>query len=234
MVNDCSFLNNPSTDSKNLPLLGTILSYGFLTCGVLPIKMAFPIIAAVVHGPIIESFFDFLCAYAYDSSVINDGIVKAQQCLSFTTVLQTQLINVLSRLGCVDVPTPTNIKQLVIKVARHLLSGKCLGQLYTMASGVPIPHVEFWKKLTIEQPTPRKVLAIIEEPEDMNMAQTKAFSFLIFFANSNPDDLRLLLRFITGSSVMIDFPIKVIILQDLEDVLLLTHVTVQLNFLRRM
>ncbi len=32
--------NNPSTDSKNLPLLGTILSYGFLTCGVLPIKMA--------------------------------------------------------------------------------------------------------------------------------------------------------------------------------------------------
>ncbi len=58
----------------------------------------------------------------------------------------------------------------------------------------------------------QEVLAIIEEPEDMNMAQTKAsFSFLTtFVANSNPDDLRLLLRFITGSSVMIDFPIKVV------------------------
>ncbi len=109
------------------------------------------------------------------------------------------------RLGCVDVPTPTTIKQLVIEVARHLLTGKCLGQLYTMASGIPIPHVEFWKQLAIEQlfcvykamnATPSKVLAIIEEPDDI-MAQAKAFSFLkTFVANLNPDDLRLLLRFI--------------------------------------
>ncbi len=221
MLSDCLFW--PSTDSTNLPTLGT------LTCGILPIKMAFPIIAAGVHGPtveipdniILESFFDLLCAH--DSSITNDGIVKTRQCSLFTTDLRTQLINLLSRLGCVDVPTRTNIKQLVVEVARHLRTKRCLGQLYTMASGVPIPLVEFWKQLTIEQlfgvykamnATPSKVLAIIEEPDDpddMNMAQAKALSFLkTFVANSNPDDLRVLLRFITGSSVMIDFPIKVV------------------------
>lgn len=216
--------NNPNTDCKNLPLLGTILSHGFLVCGVLPTKIAFPVIATVLLGPavevpdniVLESFFDFLSSY--ESSIIRDAISKAQQ--SFTCGLQEQLINVLSRLGCVEVPTPANIKQLVTSVAKHLLIGKCLGQLYTMSSGVPIAHIEFWKEITAVKlfdlykalnATPEKVLAIIEEPEDMNMAQTKAFSFLTtFLANASPDTLRLLLRFITGSSVMIDFPIKVL------------------------
>lgn len=52
---------------------------------------------------------------------------------------------------------------------------------------------------------------MVEESEDMIAAESRSFSYLTtFVGNSKQDDLRLFLRFVTGSSVMIDEPIKVI------------------------
>ena len=36
------------------PVLGTILSHGFLATGMLPVRIAFPVIAAVVLGPMVD------------------------------------------------------------------------------------------------------------------------------------------------------------------------------------
>ena len=42
---------NPNTDLQILLLLGKILLHGFMVCGFLPVCLAFPVIAAILHGP---------------------------------------------------------------------------------------------------------------------------------------------------------------------------------------
>ena len=44
----------PGTDMANLPVLGTITSHGFLGSGFLPIRVAFPVVAAILLGPSTE------------------------------------------------------------------------------------------------------------------------------------------------------------------------------------
>lgn len=123
----------------SFPILGTVLSHGFMVCGCLPVRVAFPVLAAALCGPsvhisdaVIESFIDYLITH--ESSFLRNSIEQT----SFSCQTQTQLINVLSRLGCTEVPSPSNIKQVVLRVARHLFIGKPLGALYAVNSGVPI------------------------------------------------------------------------------------------------
>ncbi len=60
----------PNIDMVGLRLLGTILSHGFMVCGFLPIRIAFPVVAVVLFGletkftdgMIIDSFVDYLAS----------------------------------------------------------------------------------------------------------------------------------------------------------------------------
>ena len=50
--------------------------------------------------------------------------------------------------------------------------------------------------------TPAKVLEMLVEPEEMNSARDRVFEYLTqYIGNLNTDELRLFMRFITGSSV---------------------------------
>ncbi len=98
-------------DMVSLRLLGTILSHGFMVCGFLPIRIAFPVVAVVLfgletkftNGMIIDSFVDYLASY--DSNLIKQAISEAKNGKELTQGMQSQVISVLSRLGCVQVPT---------------------------------------------------------------------------------------------------------------------------------
>ena len=71
---------NPNTDMASFPILGTVLSHGFMVCGYLPVRVAFPVLAAVLRGPsvhisgaiIIESFIDYLTTH--ESLFLHDSI----------------------------------------------------------------------------------------------------------------------------------------------------------------
>lgn len=97
---------HPNTDMATFPILGTVLSHGFMVCGYLPVRIAFPVIAATLCGPsvkipdaiILESFIDYLTTH--ESSILRDSIYQNV----FSSQTQTQLINTLSRLGCTKVP----------------------------------------------------------------------------------------------------------------------------------
>jgi len=41
----------PGRENATLKVLGTILSHGYMVCGYLPIRVAFPVIAAALNGP---------------------------------------------------------------------------------------------------------------------------------------------------------------------------------------
>ena len=59
--------------------------------------------------------------------------------------------------------------------------------------------------------TAERVLGLIEEPAAMNSAEKRLISYLIsYVSNSRQDDLRLLLQFVTGSSVLLGESIQVV------------------------
>ena len=59
--------------------------------------------------------------------------------------------------------------------------------------------------------TAETVLGLIEEPAAMNPAEKRIFSYLItYVSNSRQGDLRLLLRFVTRSSVLLGESIQVV------------------------
>ena len=90
-----------TTDMSVLPLLGRIISHGFLVSGYMPIRVAFPCMAGILLGPmthfssslLIEAFSESLCSY-------EAGIIKeALETSTFSTDLQTKIVTILSRYG---------------------------------------------------------------------------------------------------------------------------------------
>ena len=217
---------HPNTDMAVLRLHCTILSHGFMVCGFLPIRIAFPVLAATFFGPevevpdsiILDSFIDYLASY--ESSFISQALTKVENNNPLPTTLQGQIFSTLSRMGCVQVSTKANLKEVVVSTARHLFLGKPLGVLNTIHSGVPKPFLQFFRKMTVSEffglykalnATAERVLGLIEEPTAMNSAEKRIFSYLItYVCNSRQDDLRLLLRFVTGSSVLLGESIQVV------------------------
>ena len=108
---------NPNTELLILPVLGKILVHGFMVCSFLPVRLAFPVIAAILCGPnvelsndvYLESLLDFMSTH--DSSLIREALKEEKFSSSLTCILLT----ILSRLDCTQVPTPVNMKQLLIR-----------------------------------------------------------------------------------------------------------------------
>lgn len=212
---------HPNTEITIFPTLGTILSHGFLVSGFLPVRIAFPVLAGVLLGLdvtisdaiLLESFVDFVGAH--ESLILREALITRR----FSPMLQSQLIDLLSRLDCTEIPTPANVKQIVVSIAKHQLLNKPLGMLFTFNSGVSQLHRDFWKKFSVEKffelykalnATPETVLKIIQEPISLNLAQERVFRYLTtFIGNAKQDLLRLFLRFVTGSSVLMATPISI-------------------------
>lgn len=216
---------NPSVNTDMFGVLGTILTHGFMCCGFLPIRITFPVIAAILLGPdvhiqesiLLEAFVDFLCSH--ESAMLREAFISTQKTSSLTADMQSSLIDILSRFGCTEMPTANNLKQLILNVAKHTFLGKPLGLLYKLKSGVPLPYNTFWAKYSVEtlyglyktlNVTAASVLSVIVEPDNMNTAKKRIFNYILsFICNMKNDELRTLIRFITGSSVLVAKEINV-------------------------
>ena len=207
---------HPHVDMTIYPVLGTVLSYGFLSCGFLPIRLAFPVIAAIVHGPmvnvpdhiLVKSFAAYLSSY--ESSVICEALqlVRTGQQTCFSAEQSSQLVYILSQLGCREIPRPSNLKRVIVEVARHELLIKPLGALHALRSGVPVTHHGLWNQLSVEElfalynalnASPHQILSMIKQPDELHPDEARVFHY--FVGNLNRDELSSFLRFVTGSSV---------------------------------
>lgn len=196
---------------------GTILAHGFMVCGFLPVRIAFPVFVAILLGPdaeipeaiLLESFIDFLSAH--ESAMLRDAVLQVDRSLTSST--QSKLIDLLSRFGCTELPTSENLLRLVITVSRHYFLGKTFGTLFAMRSGVPNIYHAFWQTYTVRgvfdlykalNATTTTVLKLIAEPPEMNPAEDRIYSYLLtFVGNMKNNELRLFIRFVTGSSVVV-------------------------------
>lgn len=144
---------HPHVDISKFKILGTILSHGYLACGYLPVRIVFPVPAATLMGPgihvddsiLLGSFCEYLSVY--DQSVLK----KAIQSPTFTPDIQESVVNMLSKFGCRETPTPKNVKNLVVQLALHEFTIQPLGAVYSMNSGIPQTHKSFWEKITALQ-----------------------------------------------------------------------------------
>lgn len=98
---------HPGTDMAKLPVLGAITFHGLLSCSFLPIRLAFPIVAAVLLSPsvqlpdaiVMDSFVDYVSSY--ESRILREAVdISQTNQVSYKQHLQTQLVDILSRLGC--------------------------------------------------------------------------------------------------------------------------------------
>ena len=207
------------------PILGTTLAHGFFACNFIPVRLAFPIIASILRGPdvdipdhiLLESLIDFLSEH--EGSILRDAI-RYQGTTDFPSDQKSEVICVLSKLESHDIPTPSNLKPQLINVAKFQFHVKPLGLLYAMRSGVPKIYSGFWEELTIEEmfnfyhmlnATPASVLKAIQESEVANSGESRVHNYLLsFIGNMKQYELRLFLRFVTGSAVLMAKPIKVL------------------------
>ena len=148
----------PGTDMADMPSFGTVMSHGFLASGFLPLRLAFPVVAAVLFGPsvevpdaiIMDLFVDYISSYEGGINLKEALKVSWPPTSSYIDDLQSKLIYIFSRFGCRQIPTPENIHQLIIGVARHEFLVKPLGALYALNSGVPDEHRDFWSHFFAE------------------------------------------------------------------------------------
>lgn len=207
---------HPHVDMSALPLVGAVLSHGYLICGFLPTRITFTSLACILLGPTtevpsaiqVETFADSLCSF--EACIVKEALASTS--IAFSGELTTNLISILSRYGCRVCPTPQNIQSQLSCIAKYEFQVKPMAAFSAMSTGIPSREKPFWQSYSVKElyalylaltATPAKVLAILEEPHEANSCQARVFIYLQqFVGNMNNHEVRRFLRFTTGSSVL--------------------------------
>ena len=198
-------------DMNQYAVLGKILSHGYLCCGFIPTRIAFPVLASVFFGlsteipqdKLLESFLEYL-------SVVDRGVItQALVADKFTDRMRSNTINILSRFGCRDNPTSQNFTQLLCNLARHKFKSQPFEAISIMNSAIPAKHGPFWQSMTVDGfyelydamlASPDKILQKILEPVFNNPMEERVFTYLQqYIGEIKLDEAKRFLRFITGS-----------------------------------
>ena len=216
----------PHIDMSVWPIMGTVVSHAYLACGILPIRIAFPCLSAILLPPggqlpqnvMVEAFVD--CLNHHDASIFNDAF-KEIKCgkQTFSVSVQLNLLSILGRHGCREMPNPVNLTKLIVQVATFQFVMQPAMAITQMKSGIPKTHATFWNSVTAGElyslynslhASPSKVLELIEEPTFANANQQRVYGFLHdFVGDMKRDEIRLFLRFVTGSAVYLAKSIQI-------------------------
>jgi len=161
-------------DMASLPMLGKILSHGFLVCGRVLIRVVFPVLACVLLEPNVDIPRRILAQMFAESLCMHEALIKeaitVRGMTSFTAELQANLTNILSCYGCRVSLTPTNVTSELWNIAKYELQVKPMAAVYAMHSGIPSNEKPFWDTFSVEElyaiylslnATPAKVLSLI-------------------------------------------------------------------------
>jgi len=216
-------LIHPQTDIAILPIMGKVISHGYLSSGCLPVRIALPSLIGILLGTCLDLPHPILLGALLDYVSCNER-TKLQLALTyqesdqFPEGLEDVLILILSRLGCRTMPTTQNIAELIIGVAKYEFCCKPAAAISLINAGIPEEHRKFWKNLGVDgiaclynclTVTNDKVLDLLcctcKSP-----AEERVQGYLItLIGNLGSGGLRNFLRFVTGSSVCISSQILV-------------------------
>ena len=204
---------HPNIDMMIFPILGRILSHSYLVTGYLPVRIVLPTLINMIMGPtkvtqkiLLDAFLDHI------SSVERVTFTNALKCNvtrnKFPQDIQSTLLDVLSRFGCRQLPTPDNLLSIIERVAEYEFLVKPAAAISLVNSGIPNSHKQFWMNNSITEiyneltVTSTKILNMLMAPKEDIISEQRVYGYLTsMIGNLSVDDLRALLRFITGSSV---------------------------------
>ena len=210
--------DNPLIDSSTLSTVGTIISHVYLITGMLPVQIAFPCLAAVLlpsvsgvpEEVVIECYID--CLSNVDAATLKESLEAIRRGdPSFTHDLKSRLVSLVSMNNVRQIPTVSNLKRILLGVAKHHFFRRPAAAILELSSGIPEQHKKFWCNMgcgqlysiyTALQASPRKLLKMIDSVVCMNTSQECVLSYLRqFIGNMRADEVRSFLRFVTGSAV---------------------------------
>ena len=213
---------SPEVNIQVFPIMGRLLSHGFLACSYLPVVIAFPTLVSTLIGPaavvqdsiLLEVFSDSLTDV--EAKILREAL---ESTAPFTQKFRKKLIQVLARFNCREIPTNETIKKVIINISRYEFLSKPLAATTLMNSGIPVAHKVFWEGKTVDElykiyialtATPSKVLEVLNSDTE-NENQERVLAYLQQFIGSMSQDMiRRFLRFVTGSSVCLSSHITVV------------------------
>ena len=214
---------HPHVDITKLPTIGAIISHSYIVSGFMPVRIAFPCLLAVLFGPattvpegiLLEVFVDSLTVH--EAEIFKTAINMGGE--TFPSTIQSNLVAILSRYGCRQMPYPNTLKCIIVDASRYEFLMKPAGPLSMMHSGLPKSHTQFWSQQSIKDihnvytaltVTSLRVLEMIEDPDCANPNEERVLSYLKqLVANMNKDELRAFVRFVTGASMCVASSIRV-------------------------
>lgn len=215
---------HPHIQMSQLATFGSIISYAYITSGFLPIRIAFPCLAAILLGPVqipdkilTESFVDSLSVH--DAGVFRSALTIGTG-KTFPPTVEADLMKILGLFGCRQIPRPDSLKRIIIDVSRYNFLLKPAAAIATIHSGVPSKHCSFWSQRSVGglhdiytalAVSTERVLGMIDEPIYANPNQERVVTYLRqFVGGMNQDELRAFVRFVTGASVCMTQSISII------------------------
>ena len=212
---------HPQIDLSVYPILGEILSHGYLTTGTLADKIALPSLIHILLGPgvalptniTLDAFLDHISAT--ERSLLSKAL---QSTSSFSPSLLTQIVTILTRFGCRTIPTPSSLSGMIKNMALHEFCIKPAAAIALMNTGLGI-HKTFWSTKSPQDiqkihraltASPSKVISMLNLPDMFNPAEERVVGYLTtMIGNMGPEDLRNFLRFVTGASVCVATKINI-------------------------
>ena len=203
-------------DLNVFPILGRIISHGYLACNYLPVNIALPSLISMVLGStvslpssiIVESFMDYISDF--ERQTLAPALATTSSS-PFSSALQIELVNILSRFGCRQMPTPQSLRTLVEQAARCEFCIKPAAALVLVHSGIPNTHKDFWQSRSASDVralyygfsvSTTKVLSMLDISPPGNDHESRVAGYLkLMVGNMQVHELSIFLRFVTGSSV---------------------------------
>ena len=207
---------HPQMDLMEFVTVGRVMSHGYLATGILPDRIVLPVLIVALLGPgtvipdyiFIETFMDFLSIT--ERLTLRKAMDSTDN--NFQPELLNQLVCILSRFGCRQLPTPLCLLKMIVQAAKYEFVIKPAAVLSLLHSGVPSIHQPFWKNKSVQDmytlhcslvATPEKVIAFLES-DPCSQAQECVYNHLVAMLGSmQSTELRLFLRFVTGCSVCV-------------------------------
>lgn len=94
----------------------------------------------------LDAFLDFISAH--ERAVFKAALTYNQDG-KFPSTTQETLLSVLSRFGCRQLLTPTNLKPCIEHFAQYEFVSRPAAAIYSIYSGIPITHQRLWMKKTV-------------------------------------------------------------------------------------
>ncbi|KAK3600535.1 hypothetical protein CHS0354_036093 [Potamilus streckersoni] len=205
---------------------GRILTHALLLTGSLPLDISVSFLWSAIKPslpPTDETVLKDFCNFvsAADARAIRKGLEGTAGV--YSDVLMSQLMDIFTRFGMNNIPSPKHFRQQVLMIARVELIAKPLFFGQIMMSGIPnLWMTNLWSHISeyglIEmygnlQPTPQKVLQKLKTETDeeyLSNPQQRAFICLKDFIRClDSEALAQFLHFTTGSTSMPAEPIVV-------------------------